>query len=116
MQNALSKPPAPGNRVINDQHDDGADDGNEHRIEIEAGNPHASDAGKNKPADTGTHNAEHDVQNAAFACRLTIRLATKPVIRPNRIQPTTLIGKLLGSGLNVGVPLTEIKAVTTYKT
>src|SRR6267378_1155248 len=66
-QNDLSEPPASGDRMINHEHHDRADDGNEHRIKIETGDPHASDAGKDETADAGADDAEHDVQNAAFA-------------------------------------------------
>ena len=46
-----------GECVVDDQHDDGADHGNEHRIEIEPGNSGAAYAVEDEASDAGAQNA-----------------------------------------------------------
>lgn len=54
-------------RVIDEQHDDRAHDGDEHRINVEAGYSGAADFGEDEAADEGAHDPENDVQDAALA-------------------------------------------------
>src|SRR5438105_1839327 len=58
---------AASNGVVQHQYDDGADHGDEHRIEIKAGDALSSEGAEYEAADQSADNAEHDVPNAAFA-------------------------------------------------
>jgi hypothetical protein len=56
-----------GDGVIEEQHDDGADDGHEHGIEIEARDAGAADLGENESADKRAHQTQRNVDEATFA-------------------------------------------------
>src|SRR5262245_13875006 len=63
----LRQSAASGDRVIDDEHDNGSDDGNEHRIDVETCDARAADAGEDQATDKSADDPEHDIQDAALA-------------------------------------------------
>ena len=76
-----------GNRVIQQEHHDRADDGHEHAPYIESRYPSGAYKGEQEPPGNRADDPEDNVQDDASPCLFTILLAIKPAIRPKMIQP-----------------------------
>src|SRR5438874_296472 len=53
--------------VIEHKHNNGADHGKEHAVEIETGNPARPDRGEHNPANDRANDAEYDIEEKALA-------------------------------------------------
>src|SRR5215469_16498870 len=58
---------APEDRVIEHEHDDRADDGDEHAPEIEPGDARAAQPGEDESPHDAADDAEHDIEDEPFA-------------------------------------------------
>ena len=53
--------------MVDDQHDNRANHGNKHAVEVETGNPSGAELREQKAAYNGTDNAKDDVEDQTFA-------------------------------------------------
>ena len=58
---------SPHQCVVDDQHDNGADDRDKHRVQVKSGDALAAQSAEDRAADQRAEDAERDVPNAAFA-------------------------------------------------
>jgi hypothetical protein len=59
--------PAPGKGVIDEQHDDGADDGDKHAVDVQPRNRRRPKEAEQKPADNGPYDAKYHIQYHTLA-------------------------------------------------
>ena len=67
QRSSSSDRPPPDDSVVDDQHDDGADHGHEHAVEIEAGDPRATKSGEEPTTDDCADDPKYDVQHQTLA-------------------------------------------------
>ena len=75
--------------MIGPKHDDGANDGNQHAVEVEAGDPRRAYGCEQEAADHRADDPEHQVKQQSLTERVRMLLATKPAISPKTIQART---------------------------
>ena len=72
----LAESATPNDGMVNDQHNNGPDDGDDHAVDVEPSDRCCAYEREQKPADYCSNNAEHDVQDntlATFVDDLTFR-------------------------------------------
>ena len=72
--------------VVDPQHDDRADNGDDHAVEIEAGNSDPAQGVENEAPDNGPDNAEHGIEKKALT-RLVDDFADDEAPRPRSAPP-----------------------------
>jgi hypothetical protein len=65
---------APSYGMVDDQHDNRANHGNKHAVEVEAGDPSGAELREQKAADNGADDAKDDVEDQALAGLIPTRV------------------------------------------
>jgi len=73
--------------MVDHQHNDCSDYGDNHAVKIEAGDPACTECVEDEASDNRACNTENNVDEKALPRFVTILLAMKPAMRPRTIHP-----------------------------